>query len=409
MRILLANKFYYPRGGDCIYTIELERLLKDNGHEVAVFSMQHPSNLASEYSNYFPSHVDFNRRNFKSLVNLLIRPFGSFEVRKCFIQLLNDFKPDIIHLNNIHSQLSPIIARLGHQKNIPVVWTLHDYKLVCPAYLLMNESKPCEACYEKKWSVASKKCIKHNLMASLVAYLEARFWHPGKLTRIADLFISPSIFLKTKMIKGGFSENMIEVINNFVNSGIKYVDYGIKEEYYCYVGRLSPEKGIDLLLNAATELKDYKLKIIGSGPLENTLASCGESSNVEFLGYKTGNELKTIISGSKFIVVPSNWFENNPLIILESLCLGTPVLGSDIGGIPELIKPGFNGILFTAGNADELRIRIKYLWENQGSFDRSKISVDAIKNYSSDRYYQSLINLYGKLLKSKDRRWSDSL
>lgn len=401
MKILLANKFYYPRGGDCIYTIELEKLLKENGHEVAVFSMQHPSNLTSEYSDYFPSHVDFNRRNLKSLVNLLVRPFGSFEVRKCFNQLVDDFKPDIIHLNNIHSQLSPIIASLGYRKKIPVVWTLHDYKLVCPAYLLMSEGRLCEACYENRWSVVSKKCIKRNLMASLVAYFEARFWHPAKLTKITDLFISPSGFLKTKMIKGGFAEDKIVVLNNFVNSENLTVDPGTKEEYYCYVGRLSPEKGVDLLLNAAAELPDYKLKIIGAGPLEDRLLSGRENSNVEFLGYKTGKELRTIISGSKFIIVPSNWFENNPLIILESLCLGTPVIGSDIGGIPELIKPGFNGILFTADNTDELRLKIKSLWEDHSSFDRSKISVDALNNYSSTRYYQSLINLYGNLLKSK--------
>jgi len=401
MKILLANKFYYPRGGDCIYTIELEKLLKENGHEVAVFSMQHPSNLTSEHSDYFPSHVDFNRRNLKSLVNLLVRPFGSFEVRKCFNQLVDDFKPDIIHLNNIHSQLSPIIASLGYRKKIPVVWTLHDYKLVCPAYLLMSEGRLCEACYEKRWSVVSKKCIKRNLMASLVAYFEARFWHPAKLTRITDLFISPSGFLKSKMIKGGFAEDKIMVLNNFVNSENLTVDPGTKEEYYCYVGRLSPEKGVDLLLNAAAELPDYKLKIIGAGPLEDRLLSGRENSNVEFLGYKTGKELRTIISGSKFIIVPSNWFENNPLIILESLCLGTPVIGSDIGGIPELIKPGFNGILFTADNTDELRLKIKSLWEDHSSFDRSKISVDALNNYSSTRYYQSLINLYVNLLKSK--------
>lgn len=401
MKILLANKFYYPRGGDCIYTIELEKLLKENGHEVAVFSMQHPSNLTSEHSDYFPSHVDFNRRNLKSLVNLLVRPFGSFEVRKCFNQLVDDFKPDIIHLNNIHSQLSPIIASLGYRKKIPVVWTLHDYKLVCPAYLLMSEGRLCEACYENRWSVVSKKCIKRNLMASLVAYFEARFWHPSKLTKITDLFISPSGFLKTKMIKGGFAEDKIVVLNNFVNSENLTVGPGTKEEYYCYVGRLSPEKGVDLLLNAAAELPDYKLKIIGAGPLEDRLLSGRENSNVEFLGYKTGKELRTIISGSKFIIVPSNWFENNPLIILESLCLGTPVIGSDIGGIPELIKPGFNGILFTADNTDELRLKIKSLWEDHSSFDRSKISVDALNNYSSTRYYQSLINLYGNLLKSK--------
>ncbi|MBN1181907.1 MAG: glycosyltransferase family 4 protein [Bacteroidales bacterium] len=398
MKILLANKFYYPRGGDCIYTIELEKLLIGKGHEVAIFSMQHPSNQASEFSGYFPSHVDFNKRNIKSLISILVRPFGSCEVRRNFKRLISDFKPDIIHLNNIHSQLSPVLALLGHKYNIPVVWTLHDYKLVCPAYLLLSGGKSCEACLDNKWSVTRKKCIKNSFLASLVAYLEAYYWNPRKLNRITDWFISPSNFLKEEMIKGGIDKAKIGVLHNFVKHETVKIDHGLKEDYYCYVGRLSSEKGIDLLLEAASGLPAYKLKIIGTGPLEESLISGNNNKNVEFFGYKTGEELRSIISGSRFLTVPSNWFENNPLTILEALCMGVPVLGSNIGGIPELIKPGFNGILFEPSNVAEMREKIDYLWRNHKMFDRSEIASHAARHYTSEHYYESVIDLYNSLL-----------
>ena len=399
MKILLANKFYYPRGGDCIYTIELERLLKSKGHEVSIFSMQHPSNLNSEYTSYFPSQIDFNKRSLKSLISLLIRPFGSPEVERNFTRLIVNFKPDIVHLNNIHSQLSPVIAMIAHEHRIPVVWTLHDYKLVCPAYLLLSGGKPCEACLDKKWSVVSKKCIKDNLLASFVAYLEARHWHSEKLNRITDKFISPSNFLKGKMVLGGLDHSKIEVIHNFLRTSGLPEPSNTGGDYYCYIGRLSSEKGIATLLKAASALPEYKLKVIGTGPLESDLISNNKRENIEFLGYKTGNELKNLLSGSRFMVIPSEVYENNPLTVIESLCAGTPVLGSDIGGIPELIKPGLNGMLFEAGNVMDLQKNISYMWQHHTDFNSNGIIQDANSRFDTDSYYAKLFHIYTSVIK----------
>lgn len=398
MKIIIANKFYYPRGGDCIYTIELEKLLKSKGHEVAIFSMQHPSNQYSEYNEYFAGQVDFNNRSLKSLISLLVRPFGSPEVRRKFTRLVNDFKPDLVHLNNIHSQLSPVIVHIAHKHGIPAVWTLHDYKLVCPAYLLLSDGKPCEACLDRKWSVVNKKCIKDNLIASFVAYLEGRFWNSGKLNRITAKFISPSNFLKSKMVMGGLDKSKIEVVHNFLSASELPELSNDGGDYYCYIGRLSSEKGIDTLLNAAVSLPEYKLKIIGTGPLENDYMSKNKSEHIEFLGYKTGSELKNLLSGSRFMVIPSTWYENYPLTIIESLCMGTPVLGSDIGGIPELIKPGLNGMLFEAGNVTDLQDKISYLWLHPEKFDSSVIAADAIDSLSSERYYDRIIDIYSSII-----------
>jgi glycosyltransferase involved in cell wall biosynthesis len=404
MKILLANKFYYPRGGDCIYTIELEKLLKEKGHEVAVFSMQHPSNLDSEYSGYFPTQVDFNRRNLRSLISLLVRPFGSREVRRKFTRLLDDFKPDIIHLNNIHSQLSPVIAMIGHKHKIPVVWTLHDYKLVCPAYLMLSDNKPCEACLENKWSVVRKKCIKNSLMASLVAYFEAIFWNYRKLNRITSKFISPSNFLKEKMAGGGLDSAKIEVAHNFINTSEALVHSKGEGSYYCYIGRLSPEKGIETLLEAAAGLPQYQLKVVGTGPLEEGLITKYRNSHIQFVGYKTGAELQKLLAESRFMVIPSNWYENNPLTILESLCAGIPVIGSDIGGIPELIKPGFNGLLFEVGNVRDLQVKISHLWQNSENYKNSVIATDAINRFKPQSYYSQIIGIYDTLVNNQHKQ-----
>ncbi len=394
MRVLLVNKFYYPRGGDCIYTIELEKLLISKGNDVALFSMHHPSNQISKFDRYFPSHIDFNRRSLRGLISLLVRPFGALEVREKFTRLLNDFKPDIVHLNNIHSQLSPVIALICHNRGIPVVWTLHDYKLICPAYLFLSNGKPCEACLEKKWSVIRKRCIKNNLYASLVAYFEAKHWNASKLDELTDRFISPSKFLKDKMVQGGFNSDKIAVLHNFVNVTKQAEFKETNKTYYCYVGRLSSEKGVKTLLEAASGLEGYNLKIIGAGPMEEELIAENRIKHVEFLGHRSGAELKNLISGSKFLVLPSEVYENNPLTILEALSLGIPVLGSDMGGIPELIMPGFNGLLFEAGNVQDMRSKIEYLWQNSNQFLHDEISHSAQLSFNSEHYYERISDIY---------------
>lgn len=398
MKILLTNKYYYPRGGDCIYTIELEKLLKEKGHDVFVFSMQHPSNLNSEYSKYFPSEIDFNKKSLNNFLSSIIRPFGSPEVRRNFIRLINDFKPDVLHLNNIHSQISPVIARIAHKRKMPVIWTLHDYKLVCPAYLFLSNNKICEACLTNKWNVIKKRCIKHSLMASIVAYVESLVWNQKNLVKITDVFISPSRFLRQKMAIGGIQSSKIEVINNFISiSKFLSLDQG-KENYYCFIGRLSAEKGIETLLKAASGLPQYTLKLIGTGPMENDLILKYKGAHIKFLGYKNWDDLKYILAGSQFLVFPSECYENNPLSILESFCLGTPVIGANIGGIPELIDPDVNGLLFEPGNVIDLQNKISFLWQNSPIFNSSVIATDARVKYNSDSYYEKLLKIYTNLL-----------
>ena len=232
MKILIANKFYYRRGGDCIYAINLEKLLKAHGHDVAVFAMSHPDNLSTAWSKYFPSEVAF--RPGKGLLKAMFRPFGTQEVRTCFNQILDDFQPDIVHLNNIHSQLSPVIGQIAHERGIRVVWTLHDYKLLCPRYdCMLHGSEPCNACFTDKRQCLRHKCMKASLLASYIGYKEAMKWSRERLTSFTDTFICPSQFMADNMLKGGFDPPKIRPLCNFIDvSQCQRADY-TKNNYYC--------------------------------------------------------------------------------------------------------------------------------------------------------------------------------
>ena len=391
MKILLANKFYYYRGGAEVYVINLEKLLQEKGHEVAVFSMQHSQNIHSSYSKYFPKEVDFAQIKIRDFFTYITRPLGSKEVKDKFYRLINEFNPDVVHFNNIHSQLSPAIAKIAYKKGIKIVWTLHDYKMLCPRYDCMRNGKTCDLCYFNKLQVIRHNCMKNNFLASILAYLEAVKWTRGKMEKYTDTFICPSEFIKSKMLAGGFNEEKLRVLHNFVSSMENNFADNKREDYYCYIGRISEEKGVETLLQTAQQLP-YTLKIAGKGPLFDDLESRYASDKIKFLGHVNKEELKPLIEKARFSVIPSECNENNPLSGIESLFLGTPILGANIGGIPELIEENINGLLFESGNKENLKNKIEEMFNS--TFDYKDIAKKALKDYSSENHYTSLMNIY---------------
>lgn len=389
MKILLANKFYYRRGGDCIYMLNLEKLLKAHGHEVAVFAMDYPENLDTPWKKYFPKNM--------SKLMAFTRPFGSHEVKSTFKKLLDDFKPDVVHLNNVHTQLSPVMAELAHQRGIKVVWTLHDYKLLCPRYdCLKNGNTICETCFNgDKKACLDNKCMKGSKLASFIGFKEAIVWNRERLEASTDVFICPSQFMADKMVQGGFSKSKMQTLCNFIDvekckfsstDGTDDVELlPKKEEYYCFIGRLSHEKGAKTLIEAANQLP-YKLVIIGGGPLMDELKSVAHT-NIEFVGFKQWNDIKQLVGKACFSVIPSEWYENNPLSVIEAQCLGTPVLGANIGGIPELTD-----YTFSSGNIADLKTKIEKMWNSK--FDYQQIASDSQHRYDAETYYDKLINIY---------------
>lgn len=390
MRILLANKFYYPRGGDCVCTINLEELLKKNGHEVALFAMQFSKNMSTPWSKFFPSEIKFKLG--MGMIEAITRPFGTSEVKKKFNLLLDDFCPDVVHVHNIHSQLSPVIIELAHKRGIKVVWTLHDYKLLCPRYdCLRNGETVCEECYINKQKVLDYKCMKDSRIASFLAYQEAMMWNQQRLEVSTDIFLSPSHFLAEKMIQGGFNKAKIKTLCNFIDiEKTQKKDYN-KEDYYCFIGRLSHEKGVATLVEVASQLP-YKLKIIGGGPLIDELKAKVTGQNIEFVGYKQWPEIKELLGHARFSVIPSEWYENNPLSVIEAQCLGTPVLGSRIGGIPELIEEGISGMLFEPKDKINLKQKIEAMFNHV--FDYEVLAKISQQRYSADSYYTQLMKIY---------------
>lgn len=389
MKILLANKFYYRRGGDCIYMLNLEKLLKAHGHDVAVFAMDYPENLDTPWKKYFPKNM--------SKLMAFTRPFGSHEVKSKFKKLLDDFKPDVVHLNNVHTQLSPVMAELAHQRGIKVVWTLHDYKLLCPRYdCLKNGNTICETCFNgDKKACLDNKCMKGSKLASFIGFKEAIVWNRERLEASTDVFICPSQFMADKMVQGGFSKSKMQTLCNFIDvekckfsstDGTDDVELlPKKEDYYCFIGRLSHEKGAKTLIEAANQLP-YKLVIIGGGPLMDELKSVAHT-NIKFVGFKQWNDIKQLVGKARFSVIPSEWYENNPLSVIEAQCLGTPVLGANIGGIPELTD-----YTFSSGNIADLKTKIEKMWNSE--FDYQQIASDAQHRYDAETYYDKLINIY---------------
>jgi len=399
MKILLSNKFFYPRGGDCIHTIQLKQLLEEQGHKVAVFSMQYPENIENAYLAYLPSEVNFGSKAPQKLLAALRRPFGVSEVKTKWNKLLKDFQPDVVHLHNIHSQLSPVIAQEAKKQNIPLVWTLHDYKLLCPAYTFMdNNGKVCEECLQNPKAVIQKQCIKGSKLASYLGYFEAKKWNREKLQDCTDSFISPSGFLKNKMEQGGYQAKQITHIYNFADKA-KFNSKVVtqRKNEVIYVGRLSKEKGVETLCKAFQNIKNSTLTIIGDGPLKAELEKKFASESINFIGFQPWEVIKEKLGNAGFMVIPSEWYENNPLTIIEALALGTPVLGAAIGGIPELIAEGVNGMTFEPGNADDLQTKIVEMLAKK-DWDYQQIQDKAKTTFAQDTYYKKLTELYKSVI-----------
>lgn len=389
-RILIANKFYYRRGGDCVYALNLERLLREHGHEVAVYSMQYPDNLPGKWNAHFATQVDFSAPRLSDKLEAVRRVFGKGNIGRSFNRILDEFRPDIVHLNNIHSYLSPVLAEIAHKRGIKVVWTLHDYKLICPSYSCLRDGRPCEECFSGNHrAVLSHRCMKGSLAASAIAWLEARKWHRKRLESCVDTFICPSEFMASKMAHGGFDRAKLKVVNNFIGSDIHPVPSDT-QDYYCYIGRLSSEKGIETLLEAAKSLP-YPLVVAGDGPMFDDLYKRYNGGNIKMLGRVDASNVSKLLSGARMSVIPSAWYENNPFSIIESHCLGTPVVGSRIGGIPELIDPT-NGIVCEPFSAGSLREAITRAWET--AWDRPAISATAQIRYSPQTHYAKLEEMY---------------
>jgi len=397
MKILEVNKFYYLRGGSERYMFELSDLLRDKGHEVIHLSMKDKNNLPSDNSQYFIDNLDYERFNWKAFFRYFYNPQAVRNIKK----IIKDEKPDLVHIHNIAHQLTPAIIKTIKSFGIPVIQTLHDYKIICPNSKLFTNNQNCQKCQGGKYYNCFLNSCMHNSRAkSLMGMFEAYYY--GKINKVYDLvdvFLAPSEFIKNKHIELGIAEERIEVLNNFIDTD-KFVNESTEnEDYYLYFGRLSYEKGVLIAIEAILKTKNQKLKIMGDGPdMENfkRYVQKASTSRIEFLGNKKGDELATIVKKAKAVIVPSLWYENMPYSILEALSYSKTVIASRIGGMPEMIEDGKSGLLFETGNIKKLSEILDNL-DNNKCINIGRNAKIQAKTFSPENHYKTLQKVFKRL------------
>lgn len=400
MKILVINKFLYAKGGDAITALSTGKLLAGKGHTVIFWGMKHPLNPSYGYENFFVSNIEYNgKMTFKEKARASLNILYSFEAKRKMENLIKEIRPDIVHLNNFAHQISSSILDVFRKYRIPTVMTMHDYKLVCPSYSMLLDGKPCEKCRngEYFWCLF-EKCTKDSYVKSLLNVIEMYLHH--KILHIydkIDVFISPSIFLKKKLKEMGFKRGIV-YLPNFIDTKDYVPDYNFNSKIICYFGRLSKEKGLFTLLDAMKGI-DVVLKLIGDGPLKESLelkVRNEKLNDVNFLGYKSGEELKNEVRGSMVVVLPSECYENNPRAIIEAFALGKPVIGARIGGIPELIQEGETGLTFEPGNTEDSRDKIEYLINRAEKISQMGRNARKFveKELDAEKHYQRLMKIY---------------
>lgn len=410
MRILLANKFLYRKGGAEVSLFETAELLRRKGHEVVFFAMQHPDNIPSAEGAFFVSQVDYERDGLKDALRTSARLLYSFEAKRNIARLIESNRPDLAHLNNIYHQLSPSIIHALRAAGIPMVMTLRDYKLVCGSYSMLANGSVCEACRGGRYyHCVLKKCVKDSraksLLTTIEMYLHHRVLH---IYDAIDLFIAPSQFLKQKVEEMGF-QGRIVVLPNLVRTQAVSPSFAWEQPTLVYFGRLSKEKGLLTLLEAVKELPEICLQIIGTGPLRPVLEEAIGSQqiqNVQLLGPLSGEVLTRTVSRSMFTVLPSEWYENNPRAILESFALGKPVVATRIGGIPELVKDGQTGRLCEPRNPADLRTKIQELARHPEDIRRMGHTARRFveEELNEERHYDQLMAIYTSVMNGSLRR-----
>lgn len=404
MRILLINSHHKIIGGAERYYFEIGKLLEKKGHKVAYFSMHDHGNVKTKWSKYFLSRVSFSKNNLRGFIKKISRMFYSVEARKKISTLLDDFKPDIVHINNIYYYISPSILFEIKKRRIPIVQTVHDYQPITPSITFFHDGKICEISKKDKYYKAIlHRCVKHSYMASFMAVINSYIQKIINYNNLIDVFITPSNFMKNKLIEYGIKPSKIVHLNNFV-SNTKYSkgSHNVVGNYVLYFGRVEDSKGINLLIDAADKLPDINFKIAGEFDNQKDKKQIlkqiknRDIKNINFLGFLNKNKLKEAILKSQFVVVPSVWFENQPYSILESFSLGKTVVASKIGGIPEIVKENHNGLLFDLNKKNDFYHKIHRLYNNSKLLQRIGLhTVETISSsFNKDIHYQMLINIY---------------
>jgi len=401
-KLININTYHYRRGGSDVVYFEHANLMQEQGFTNAYFAMHHPKNEATPWSRFFIDELEFGHAySLKQKITMAAKAIYSFEAQRKLRHLIDDFKPDIAHLHCIYHHLSPSILPILHKAGIPTVMTAHDLKIACPAYKMLNATGICERCNQGSvLNVLKHRCIRGSLAASAIVTLESGLQRSLQLyRRYLTKIVVPSQFFIEKFVEWGWPREQFVYIPNYVDAQ-QFTPQTTPGNYYVYFGRLAPEKGVGTLITAAAKAK-VALKIAGTGPEQESLQALNASLGhpAEFLGFQAGAALHQLVQNSRAVVLPSEWYENAPMSVLESMAMGKPVIGAQIGGIPELITAE-TGWTYTSGNAvelTELLLLVETLSNQQLEQMGHAARVRVEKSFNKTNYIASMSSLYQSL------------
>ncbi len=398
-----VTSYYYRRGGAEAVMLDQNELLADRGWDIVPFAMEYEKNLQTGYDDYFVEEIDFASDYTRvEKVRKVVKSVYSLEARREISRLIDDVRPDIVHAHNVYHHLTPAIFGAIQKKGVPAVMTVHDLKIGCPSKLMLASDGVCERCHGgKTWNAVQQRCLKGSLPLSAVAAVETTLHNLlGSYKKNVDLFVLPSHFHMNKLIDWGLPAEKARYVPNAVDVSGLVPDY-TPGDRFVFVGRLSEEKGLLTFVNAVAAA-GVSATIVGTGPQERELRALVESTgaDVEFAGYQTGDALFNIVRAAKALVLPSECYENAPVVLLEAYGVGTPVLGSNLGGIPELIQVGITGELATAGSVSSFAEQLSALAERPDSelADMGRAGRAFVEErFSRSHYLQGLVDVYREL------------
>jgi glycosyltransferase involved in cell wall biosynthesis len=356
-RLLAINNYFYRRGGAESVFLDHIDLFEAAGWDVVPFAMTHPYNLPSPWSDYFVSEIEYGRDSGPlTKAKQAAKIIFSLEARRNIRALINRARPSVAHAHNVYHHISPSIFEVLKAEGVPIVMTAHDLKLACPAYKMLSQGRVCERCRGGRiHNVLLRRCVKDSIAVSGLVFMETLVHRSlGLYRNTLDRLVAPSRFYRDKLVEWGWDADKIAYIPNCIDAS-QFTPCADEGDYFVYAGRLAPEKGIATLVRAAA-LSRQRLVVAGTGPEEEALRrlAINLGADVSFAGYLDKPKLQRLIGEARALVLPSEWYENAPVSILEAYALGRPVIGTNIGGIPELVVHNETGVLVEPGNAAAL-------------------------------------------------------
>ncbi|MCH4191065.1 MAG: glycosyltransferase family 4 protein [Butyrivibrio sp.] len=402
MKILMVNKFLYPNGGSETYFLQVGNQLQKMGHEVEYFGMEHEGRVVGNHVESYTESMEFHSNRLKALTYPL-KIIYSGEARKKIRLVLEDFKPNVVHLNNINFQLTPSIIDEIHKfdPQIRIVYTAHDSQWVCPDHLMRipSSGELCQKCIDGNYRYCiQNRCIHNSVGRSILGAFEGWFYQKKRTYTLVDKVICPSEFMNKVLSHNPDLKSRTVTIHNYVNQmqSMKPERSSV-EKYVLYFGRFDEEKGIHTLLKVCRQLPEVSFVFAGKGTYEQEV---NEVRNIRNAGFLSGTELYSLIQNAAFTVFPSECYENCPFSVMESIVYGTPVIASDLGGTPELIENHKTGELFAAGDFAELKMKIENLWYDEEKCKSYQMQCRNILNGKNSRfdtlesYCKKLIEIY---------------